>query len=87
MPTLHQGRHRGLQTTTAFLATIACLAAAADPAGLQLGIAHIGGLYSLTDQDYLNEGAAAVHAIGARCIKVSLSLDTANPTSRNYPFH
>lgn len=61
-------------------------ASAATP-DLQLGIAHVGGLYSLTDQDYLNEGAAAVRDIGARCIKVSLTLDTANPTPRMYPFH
>lgn len=53
----------------------------------QLGVAHIGGLYSFSETDYLNEGAAAAHAIGARCIKVSLSLDTDNPSPKLYPFH
>jgi len=53
----------------------------------QLGVAHIGGLYSFSETDYLNEGAAAAHAIGARCIKVSLSLDTDNPSPKLYSFH
>jgi hypothetical protein len=37
--------------------------------------------------DYLNEGAATAYEIGARCIKVSLTLDTDNPTPKLYPFH
>jgi hypothetical protein len=53
----------------------------------QLGVAHIGGLYSFSDTDYLNEGAAAARNIGARCIKVGLSLDTDNPSPKLYPFH
>ena len=53
----------------------------------QLGIAHIGGLYSFSDTDYLNEGAAEARKIGARCIKVALSLDTDNPSPKLYPFH
>jgi hypothetical protein len=53
----------------------------------QLGVAHIGGLYSFSETDYLNEGAATAHAIGARCIKVSLSLDTENPSPKLYSFH
>jgi len=62
--------------------------AEAPPArGTQLGVAHIGGLYAFTETDYLNEGAAAARAIGARCIKVSLSLDTDNPSTKLYPFH
>lgn len=52
-----------------------------------LGVAHIGGRYALTTSDYLNEGAAKAHALGARCIKVALSLDTENPTPTLYPFH
>ena len=53
----------------------------------QLGVAHIGGLYSFTESDYLNEGAETAQQIGAKCIKVSLSLDTDNPSQRLYPFH
>jgi hypothetical protein len=53
----------------------------------QLGVAHIGGLYSFSETDYLNEGAATARAVGARCIKVSLSLDTDNPSPKLYPFH
>lgn len=57
------------------------------PSRTQLGVAHIGGLYSFSDIDYLNEGAATAHSLGARCIKVSLSLDTDNPSPKLYPFH
>ncbi|MCX8510133.1 MAG: hypothetical protein ORN83_00120 [Chthoniobacteraceae bacterium] len=53
----------------------------------QLGVAHIGGLYCFSEIDYLNEGAVTARAIGARCIKVSLSLDTDNPSPKLYPFH
>ena len=53
----------------------------------QLGVAHIGGLYSFSETDYLNEGAATAYAVGARCIKVSLSLDTDKPSPKLYPFH
>ncbi|MBT6642873.1 MAG: hypothetical protein HOB45_07005, partial [Planctomycetaceae bacterium] len=61
----------------------------ASPPGAetQLGVAHIGGLYSFSDTDYLNEGAAAARNIGASCIKVGLSLDTDNPSPKLYPFH
>jgi hypothetical protein len=53
----------------------------------ELGVAHIGGLYALSEADYLNEGAATARALGARCLKVALTLDTDNPTSKLYPFH
>lgn len=53
----------------------------------QLGVAHIGGLYSFSETDCLNEGAAAARAMGARCLKISLSLDTDNPSTKLYPFH
>ena len=53
----------------------------------QLGVSHIGGLYSFTTTNYLNEGALAARSIGAKCIKVSLSLDTDNPSPKLYPFH
>tara|TARA_Y100000766_G_C18689570_1_gene498783 strand:- start:373 stop:726 length:354 start_codon:yes stop_codon:yes gene_type:complete len=54
---------------------------------MQLGVAHIGGLYSFSDTDYLNEGAAVARNMGARCIKVALSLDTDYPSPKLYPFH
>lgn len=62
-------------------------AASNSAAETQLGVAHIGGLYSFTNTDYLNEGAAEAAAIGARCLKVSFSLDTENPSPKLYPFH
>ena len=61
--------------------------ASPPPSRTQLGVAHIGGGYCFSETDYLNEGAAAAHAIGAKCIKVSLSLDTDNPSPKLYPFH
>lgn len=66
---------------------LSCAQTSASASRTQLGVAHIGGLYSFSETDYLNEGAAAAHAIGARCIKVSLSLDTDNPSPKLYPFH
>ncbi len=57
------------------------------PPSTLLGVAHIGGLYSFSTRDYLNEGAEAAQAIGARCIKVSLSLDTENPSTKLYAPH
>ncbi len=53
----------------------------------QLGVAHIGGLYSFSDTDYLNEGADVARSMGAKCIKVSLSLDSDKPSPSLYPFH
>ena len=64
------------------------LSLAQEPsAKTQLGVAHIGGLYAFSETDYLNEGAATARSLGARCIKVSLSLDTDNPSPKLYPFH
>jgi len=57
------------------------------PSQTQLGVAHLGGGYALTQTDYLNEGAALARSLGARCLKVSLSLDTENPSPKLYPFH
>ena len=70
------------------LASLPVAALAKDPPPeTQLGVAHIGGLYSFSETDYLNEGAATARSINARCIKVSLSLDTDNPSPKLYPFH
>jgi hypothetical protein len=63
-------------------------AQASPPAArTQLGVAHIGGGYSFSKTDYLNEGAATARAIGAKCIKVSLSLSTDKPSPEHYAFH
>jgi heme-degrading monooxygenase HmoA len=53
----------------------------------ELGITHIAGNYAFTDHDFLNEGAIACREIGARCIKVALSLEAGRPPSTVYPFH
>ncbi|NBT35585.1 MAG: hypothetical protein EBT03_08630, partial [Betaproteobacteria bacterium] len=58
-----------------------------DAPGPQLGVAHIGGRYAFSERDCLNEGAAAIRGLGARCVKVSLSLDTDSPSPKLYPFH
>lgn len=52
-----------------------------------VGVAHIGGLYGFSQKDYLNEGADELLGMGVKCIKVSLSLSTENPTPKMYPFH
>ena len=72
-----------------FILTVALVLGQSSQANAetQLGVAHIGGLYSFSETDYLNEGAATARAVGARCIKVSLSLDTDNPSPKLYPFH
>jgi hypothetical protein len=77
------------RTSHTFLISITLLfgQASQSTAETQLGVAHIGGLYSFSDTDYLNEGAVTATAIGARCIKVGLSLDTDNPSPKLYPFH
>ncbi len=69
-----------LASFTLFLSTPAT-------ANTQLGVAHIGGKYAFSETDYLNEGATSAREMGARCIKVSLSLDTEHPSASLYPFH
>lgn len=66
------------------------LAGAQAPAAAkatELGVAHIGGLYAFSETDYLNEGAEVARSVGAKCIKVSLSLDTDNPSPVLYARH
>lgn len=48
-----------------------------------LGSAHVGGRYSFTGQDFLNEGADRLLELGTRVIKVWFQLDA----SRAYPFN
>lgn len=48
-----------------------------------LGVAHAGGKYNLTDEDFLNEGADQILAFGSRVIKTWL-----NPNPQiSYPFN
>jgi hypothetical protein len=75
------------QVVVGFLMMAAMRCQAQDLAATtQLGVAHIGGRYAFTEVDYLNEGAEAIGSLGARCIKISLSLDTDNPSPSLYPF-
>ena len=60
----------------------------AAPAGAQevrdvLGVTHAAGRYSLTEQDFLNEGADRLLELGTRVIKVWFRLDA----QQAYPFH
>jgi hypothetical protein len=48
-----------------------------------LGSAHVGGRYSFTEEEFLNEGADQLLDLGTRVIKVWFQLDA----SRAYPFH
>jgi hypothetical protein len=73
--------------TLLLLASICVSFSEERPRATQLGVAHIGGLYSFTETDYLNEGAKAVLDLGAKCIKVNLSLEPDNLPSKIYSFH
>ncbi len=89
-PTLNQipSMHRRLFLAQLVGTLLLTYAQSSQPsAQTQLGVAHIGGLYSFTETDYLNEGADAALEIGAKCIKVSLSLDTDNPSTKYYAKH
>jgi len=61
-------------------------ATAEQPAAKELrdiiGVTHVDGKYCLTDEDFLNEGADQILALGSRVIKVWFH----NP-SRSYPFN
>lgn len=54
---------------------------------LQIGVAHSSGKYHLTDKPFLDEGADQIAELGAKCIKVYLTLDTDRPASACYPFN
>ena len=47
-----------------------------------IGVTHVDGKYCLTDEDFLNEGADKILALGSRVIKVWFH----NP-ERSYPFN
>src|ERR1700744_6106603 len=52
---------------------------AADPADV-FGVAHVDGKYFLTTEDFLNEGAGQISAVGSKVIKLYL-------TPRRYPWN
>src|SRR3954447_22135186 len=48
-----------------------------------VGVSHVAGKYNFTDDDFLNEGAAALHELGCGVIKVWFT-----PTpEKSYPFN
>jgi hypothetical protein len=70
----------------AAVAMVLALAASAAPAAEMrdvLGAAHVGGKYSFTEEDFLNEGADRLLELGTRVIKIWFQLDASRP----YPFH
>lgn len=69
--------------TTGLLSTLTTGAAQAVEVKDVLGVAHAGGKYNFSGEDYLNEGADQLLAMGTRVIKVWLSLDAATL----YPFN
>ena len=52
---------------------------------LQIGVAHASGKYHHTSKHYLDEGADVIQELGAKCIKVYLTLDTEKPSPAVYP--
>jgi hypothetical protein len=48
-----------------------------------IGVTHVAGKYRLTDEDFLNEGADQILALGSRVIKLYLKLSP----EPNYPFN
>ena len=54
---------------------------------LQIGVAHASGKYHLTQKPFLDEGADQIATLGAKCIKVYLTLDTDRPSPACYPFN
>lgn len=73
-----------LAVVAAVLALLVFPTRPSSAADTQLGVAHIGGGYSFSHDDYLNEGAAVAESIGSRCIKVALALDDEKPSSVLY---
>lgn len=73
----------------ASLLPFALLLAAPPPAAAVelrdvVGVAHAAGRYSFTEEDYLNEGADQVLALGSRVLKVFL---VPEQVEKHYPFH
>lgn len=71
---------------TLCIAGFAALPAAESAKSTTIGVAHVAGLYHFTGQHFLDEGAAEIEKLGAKCIKVYLTLDTDRPAKECYPF-
>jgi hypothetical protein len=52
-----------------------------------VGVTHVAGLYHLTDQDFLNEGADQILALGSRVIKVWFWAGVSGRVPESYPYH
>jgi hypothetical protein len=52
-----------------------------------VGVTHVAGKYHLTDQDFLNEGADEILALGSRVIKVWFFAGQKGRVPESYPYH
>jgi hypothetical protein len=52
-----------------------------------VGVTHVAGRYHLTDQDFLNEGADQILALGARVIKVWFYAGISGRVPESYPYN
>lgn len=52
-----------------------------------VGVTHVAGLYHLTDQDFLNEGADQILVLGSRVIKVWFFSGQAERLAKSYPYN
>jgi hypothetical protein len=71
---------------------VVALAALAQPPAAptiadRVGVTHAAGSYHLTDQPFLDEGADVIEGLGARVLKVYLTLDDNGPVTKSYPFN
>jgi len=71
--------------------SFAVLGSAAGRAAVDLrdivGVTHVAGKYHLTDQDFLNEGADKILALGSRVIKVWFFAGRKGRVAESYPYH
>jgi hypothetical protein len=75
---------------TATVAVFVCSAYAGAAGDVRdtLGVVHVAGQYHLTDEDFLNEGADQILALGSRVIKVwFFSGKGSESVARSYPYH
>jgi len=79
--------HLGSACVAILFGLLSLDARADTPVNERLGVAHVHGTYHLTNEDFLNEGADQVLKLGARVIKVYLTLDTDLPAPSAYAFN